>query len=425
MLRGKLIIFFVVLLILLAAPGSALAASQLPADSPWSFARPAVRTEKDNINARAYYVFDPASNEAVLAQDEDRRLYPASTTKIMTAIITLETLPLDQMVKTSEQAVALGANSSKVGLVSGETVMVRDLLAGLMVASGNDAANVLAEAIAGSNEAFAWRMNKKAQELKLENSYFCNPSGLHDDAHLSSARDLAVLTAYAMENEYFRQLASLASYAMPATDKHPFLGWALLSSTNRFLHFGDTAFASPYIKSYSGVKTGSTNFAGNCLVSAAVLIDGRELICVVLGSDNRQEPNSLYCDSLWLFEKAAQELGLDPQGLESSLVTEKPPEPTPAPPTPAPTPSPSPAVATPTPAASLAPLSPAASEPDWPDQLEPSPGQQYLALLQQYWPGILFGAGVAGLILLSSWLLIQQSKRKRRRRQQKVRPRRL
>ncbi|MDW7656042.1 MAG: hypothetical protein SCM11_02580, partial [Bacillota bacterium] len=175
----------------------------------------------------------------------------------------------------------------------------------MMVASGNDAANVFAEAIDGSNETFALRMNEKATELGLTVTHFCNPSGLHDDAHVSTARELAMLADHAMKNDQFREIVSLRSYVMPPTNKHPYLGWALLINSNKLLTFGDTAFRSDYVARYTGIKTGTTGYAGNCLVAASELVDGRELISVLLGVPGSAAGNS-YNSTYTLINAAAQ-----------------------------------------------------------------------------------------------------------------------
>jgi energy-coupling factor transporter ATP-binding protein EcfA2 len=152
----------------------------------------------DAIQAEAYVVFDRSTGEFVIEHQADKISYPASTTKIMTALLALENLPPDLETTVSENAVALGSASSKVGLLAGEVVRVRDLIAGLLVASGNDAANVLAETLDGTYEQFASRMNLKAAELGLTNTHFCNPSGLHDDSHVTTARELALLADHAI-----------------------------------------------------------------------------------------------------------------------------------------------------------------------------------------------------------------------------------
>lgn len=237
----------------------------------------------EDIRADAWYVYDRSSGKMIFEKNPDTVLFPASTTKIMTAVLAIESGDMDRMVTVSTSAVNLTAASSKVGFVAGEVVVMRDVIAGLMVASGNDSANIIAETLAGSNAAFAVMMNAKARKLGMTNSNFCNPSGLQDYSHVVTARDMATLTDYALDIPEFRELVSLRTYAMPSTNKHPYLGWGLFTNTNRLLVYGDSAFRSDYIRRYIGVKTGSTDVAGNNLVSAAITAEGHELICVLLG----------------------------------------------------------------------------------------------------------------------------------------------
>lgn len=244
----------------------------------------------------------------------------------MTALLVLERGDLDRQVTVSENAVRLPAGSARVGLLAGEVVRVRDLLGGMMTSSGNDAANALAEALGGDMPGFVQMMNSRAAELGMTGSNFTNPSGLHDEGQYSTAFDIAILTDYAMHNDQFRELAALPSYVMPATNKHPFSGWALLFNTNRFLNFGETVLSSDLIERYLGVKTGSTFQAGNNLVTAAVTRGGHELISVIFGVPADSIGN-VYIYSRALLETAAAMLP-DPQ-----------PTPTPTP-TIAPTPDP-------------------------------------------------------------------------------------
>jgi len=289
----------------------------------------------DAIQAEAYVVFDRSTGEFVIEHQADKISYPASTTKIMTALLALENLPPDLETTVSENAVALGSASSKVGLLAGEVVRVRDLIAGLLVASGNDAANVLAETLDGTCEQFASRMNLKAAELGLTNTHFSNPSGLHDDSHVTTARELALLADHAMSNEQFRALAGLGWYVMPPTNLHPYPGWGLLSNSNRLLLFGESAFQSAYIARYTGVKTGSTYYAGNCLVAAAELVDGRELISVILGAHDADRAGSTFIYSRTLLHEAASRI----LGPVPTSTPEPEPSATPPPPSTPPTPT--------------------------------------------------------------------------------------
>lgn len=280
----------------------------------------------NEIEGKAWLVLDSLTNETLIENNADLAVYPASTTKIMTAILALETGGLDRTVTVSEEAVNLVAGSSKVGFLAGEEVNLNDVLYGLMIPSGNDAANILAEALAGSQEKFVAMMNEKAKSLGMSSSNFCNPSGLHDDAHVMTARDMAKLAAYAMKNQSFREIVSTISYSMAATNKHPYRGWALFNNTNRFLQFGDTALKSDLIASYSGIKTGSNNMAGNNLVSAAMTKSGHELICVLFGVSPSDISGNVFNYSRTLLELAAAKIEpvttTSASTQESSLPTE-------------------------------------------------------------------------------------------------------
>ncbi len=260
------------------------------------------------IEGNAWLVLDCGTGRALLEFNADKPVFPASTTKIMTAILALESKKLDRTVMVSAAAVNLPSGSSKIGLVSGETVRLRDLLYGLMLASGNDAANVLAEGLAGSQAAFVEWMNQKAAGIGMNNSHFCNPSGLQNEAHVVTARDMAKLAAYAMKNQQFGELVSTCTYSMPATNKHPYRGWALLNNTNRFLQFGDSALKSDFLSGYSGIKTGSTDSAGNNLISAATTVSGHKLVCVLLGVPLNSRLGNPFNYSRTLLEEAAREI---------------------------------------------------------------------------------------------------------------------
>jgi D-alanyl-D-alanine carboxypeptidase len=379
-LPGITLLLVILLVCFPAVPAAA-------AESPWSYQQAESWPSLSEIQASAWIVYDRSTKKAILEKNADAVLYPASTTKIMTALLVLENLPLEQLVTASEMAVKLGSASSKVGLVAGETVMVRDLVAGMMVASGNDAANVFAETMDGSNEAFALRMNEKAAEFGLRQTHFCNPSGLHDDAHVSTARELALLADHAMANDQFREIASLKSYVMPATNKHPYLGWALLTNSNRLLTFGDTAFRSDYVARYTGIKTGTTGYAGNCLVAAAELVDGRELISVLLGVPGSAPGNSF--NSTYTLINAAAQIVL--QGYVPGQT-----EPTGPPATPAPSLTPS---LTPSPAATATSGQPTGSESDPGSQTSETTGSTSPTAE----PGRPGSGGFSGFITADPW----------------------
>ena len=188
----------------------------------------------------------------------------ASTTKIMTAVVTLENA--DLFAKVTVPSVAVGVEDSSMYLAKDETLLVKELLYGLMLTSGNDAATALAYYVGKGNiQTFVDMMNSKAKALGLENTNFTNPSGLPDDNHFTTARELAKITCYALQNPVFAKITATAKVT---------IGHRTLVNHNKMLSMYDGAI---------GVKTGFTKKAGRCLVSAATR-NGVTLVCVTLNA---------------------------------------------------------------------------------------------------------------------------------------------
>ena len=231
-----------------------------------------------SINAASAILIDNRTNKVLYSKNEDTKMFPASTTKIMTAIITLENCSLDEQATASFDAVNIPEGYATADIKIGETFTVEQLLEMLLVHSANDAANVLAEHVGGSLESFVSIMNTKASELGLTNSHFTNAYGLQDNNHYTTARDLATIMKYCLQNEDFRRICGLASCAIPATNmSEP----RTYSSTNQLVIAGNNNYY-PYVTTG---KTGFTSDAKHCLVSSAYNND-LELICVVLGSED-------------------------------------------------------------------------------------------------------------------------------------------
>lgn len=220
-------------------------------------------------SARSMILMEKSTQTILVDIDCNKTLPMASTTKIMTALVTLENADLDANVVIPNAAV--GVEGSSMYLIAGETLSVRDLLYGLMLTSGNDAAVALSIHVAGSEEQFVSMMNEKAKALGLKDTNFANPSGLPDDNHYTTARELAIITAYALDNETFRQIVSSESAKVPYKNNP---GGRTLKNHNKLLTMYDSAI---------GVKTGFTKKAGRCLVSAAEE-NGVILICVTLNA---------------------------------------------------------------------------------------------------------------------------------------------
>lgn len=247
-----------------------------------------------------YILIDLKTGQVLAEQNADERIRPASTTKIMTAIVALENGDLGQEMTVSQNAVFdIGKGGMNIGIMAGEEGLTLDnMLHVLLIKSANEAANIIAENVAPSRQEFIDMMNQKAIELGALHTTFVNPSGKdtekEDANHLTTARNMAIFARYAMSIPKFREIVSTEYYKdMPVTNKHD--DWGILRNTNQLLWYdntypytiGDTEYEYTVI----GVKTGYTAAAGNNLVSAAVGVDGMELIAVVM---HVTQPNKIY-----------------------------------------------------------------------------------------------------------------------------------
>ena len=214
-----------------------------------------------SVSAKSAILIDAGSGRVLYEKNADERSLIASTTKIMTGLLVCEAGDLAREISVPPEAA--GVEGSSLYLKAGERITVRELLYGLMLRSGNDAAVALAIVTAGSVEAFAERMNEKAQALGMEHTHFENPNGLDGEEHFSTARDLATLCAYAMENETFRTVVSSKSFTENGRSftNHNKLLWR--------------------VEGADGVKTGYTKKAGRILAGSAVR-SGQRLICVTI-----------------------------------------------------------------------------------------------------------------------------------------------
>ena len=238
-------------------------------------------------NSAAYILIDANSDKVILEKNADTKLHPASVSKIMTAILAIELGDFSKPCTASSFAVkSVGLGGSNVGIQPGEQIYLNDLLHMLMLASANDAANVIAENIAGSINGFVNLMNKKAREIGAKNTNFSNPIGLDvEDGfpdNKTTARDLACITRYAMSNAKFREIVLKSEYVAPATNKREAKH---IKTTNRF--FRDIDY-NKHLYTVNGVKTGNTKAALNTGVFSARNNEGAELICVVLKNPDRR-----------------------------------------------------------------------------------------------------------------------------------------
>ena len=254
---------------------------------------------KDNnldIYSDAAILIDSKTGFVLYSKNSDEKKYPASTTKILTAIIALEKCNLDDIVTVSKSAISsIPLGYSSAYLSEGEQISVNDLITVFLVHSANDAGYVLAEHISGSIEEFAELMNQKAKEIGCENTHFTNPSGIHDENHYSTAYDLALIARYCMQNSTFKKIVSQKSCTINSTNK---------SDIRKYTNTNDLINPSSkyYLEECVGIKTGYTKEAKNCLISACAK-NNLGLICVVLGANQiNGGESSRYIDSINLFK---------------------------------------------------------------------------------------------------------------------------
>lgn len=241
-----------------------------------------IGTSTLNLNTRSCIVLDRLSKKILYGKNEYNKVKMASTTKIMTATIIIENCNLEETVEISKKAANTGG--SRLGLKTGDKITIKDLLYGLMLRSGNDAAVALAEVCAGSITDFSNLMNKKANELGLVNTHFESPHGLDSDGHYTTAYELALLSDYALKNKTFLQIVGTSNYTI-SINGYP----KSLTNTNELL--GN-------LNGVYGIKTGFTNGANRCLVTACKR-NNMDIICVVLGCDTKKFRTS---DSIKLIE---------------------------------------------------------------------------------------------------------------------------
>ncbi len=235
--------------------------------------------ESPDIQAKNVILVETSSKRVLYDKNAQERCYPASTTKIMTTLLALEHLNLDDMVTVSETALQnLNPDGSTANLVAGETLTVKDLLYCVMLKSANEACNVLAEEVAGSVPAFVDMMNAKAQEIGCVDTHFVNPHGLHDPDHYTTAYDLYLIAMEARKQSMFLDITHTESYEVKATNKS---AARILKTTNGLI--AQQAKSPHYYPGAKGIKTGYTTPAGHCLVSLATK-NSMELLCVVMGA---------------------------------------------------------------------------------------------------------------------------------------------
>lgn len=244
----------------------------------------ATPSEEPIINARYAIIYDRNTKQVMWGKKENEKVPMASTTKIMTAIVVLENSNLKDEVTISKKAAGVGGSRLKIS--SGDKITVKDLLYGLMLRSGNDAAVALAEYVGGSVEGFSVLMNNKAKELGLKNTNFVTPHGLDNENHYTTAYELAYLTDYALNNETFSKIVNTKSITI------------IINGNPRNIYNTNELLGN--LNGVNGVKTGFTNGAGRCLVTSCTR-NNNQIIIVVLGCDTKKQRTS---DSTKLIEYA-------------------------------------------------------------------------------------------------------------------------
>lgn len=285
---GKIINLFTICMLLLAlsaAPASAKPAAPDPV-------------------AEAALLIDAQNGQVLFAKNAGKKMYPASTTKIMTALVALEKSSPGEMVKISKRAAEVGG--TRVGLQPGEQVRMKDLLYIMLLNSANDAAVAIAEHVGGSVEGFAGLMNQRARQIGARDTHFVNPHGMPDENHYTTARDLALIAREAMQNAEFRRIVQTESYRVERKKNMDPDVLQRVEALERvygpvqedFFNQNRLLWHNYYgYKGANGVKTGYTSEAGQCLVASAKRQD-RELIAVLLKSQGA----SLWTDATMLLD---------------------------------------------------------------------------------------------------------------------------
>lgn len=257
-----------------------------------------IANDQLKIYSDSAIIIENKTGKVLYEKNSEQRMYPASTTKILTAILTIEKGNLKDKTTVSRSAIAeMKSGYTSADLVEGEVLTIEQLLEVLLVRSANDASNVLAEYISGSIPNFVNLMNSKLQELGCDNTHFVTTNGLHDDNHYSTAKDMAKIARYCMGNATFRKIVSMPKCVIPSTNK---------SAERVYKNTNDLIINTSiyYYPGCIGIKTGFTSQAKNCLISACNK-NGLQTIAVVLGASLTENRRSArYVDSKTLYDYA-------------------------------------------------------------------------------------------------------------------------
>ena len=250
-----------------------------------------------DITAPNLLLAETSIGNILYERNSDETIYPASLTKLMTAILVVENCELDEIVTVSDNAVnSVPSGYVNANLQVGEELTVEDLLYVMLIPSANDAANALAEHVGGNIESFSSMMNTRAKELGCTGSNFTNPSGLHQEEHYTTTKDLFLISQKAIENSIIKKIIGTTTYSLPSTNKYTKEA-RIFTTTNYMIRKSLTKYYCDYC---IGAKTGYTGDAKNCVVEFAQK-DGIELTAIVMGEDSKVKGQK-FLDAKEMFE---------------------------------------------------------------------------------------------------------------------------
>lgn len=285
--HGLLVFITILLAIVTCAPAYAFTPTDYNSATPQQLT-------PDMLYSQAAVLIDADSGDILFSKNERERMNPASTTKVMTLLLALESgIPLNQEIAIPQAAADVPGDSSLVPVYPGETMTFGALLQGLMLHSGNDGANAIAVLVAGSVDNFVNMMNQRAAQIGCTGTHFANPHGYTDENHYTTAYDLAMITRVGLENPVFRQIVGSPTATIMVNER----GQLNLVSKHEMLKPNSLY----YYEGAIGVKTGTTNAAGVCYIGAAEK-DGATLVSVVLKSEKTEEEELRWIDTARLFD---------------------------------------------------------------------------------------------------------------------------
>jgi len=291
------LIFLIIFIISLIFPNYALAENMLINQSSNVESMQEEKDVFEDITAPNLLLAETNTGRIIYERNADEKIYPASLTKLMTAILVVENCELDEIATVSENAViSVPSGYVNANLQVGEELTVEDLLYVMLIPSANDAANVLAEHVGGNIESFSTMINSRAKELGCTGSNFTNPSGLHQEEHYTTTRDLFLISQKAISNSLIKKILGTTTYSLPSTNKYTGTK-RTFTTTNYMIRKSLTKYYCDYC---IGAKTGYTEYAKNCVVEYAEK-DGIELTVIVMG-ENAKVKGQKFLDAKEMFE---------------------------------------------------------------------------------------------------------------------------